>query len=168
MHTVIPTTYPESHFPSAFGGRTERWGFRVAMFFLVVCSCVSETRAGCTHAQPIGWYSQQRSDLPESIKAAANARWGGLFEVVYEGGEFVYVTGASDHQSRLPRCGQDSEESLGQLALHFGSSRPNLAQALPCWTSHKVHRPNSRYPSELSLGQLLDGHLQLPEHPPRF
>lgn len=169
MHTVMPTTYSEKSCLLTLGGRPEGLFVRaVLLMLLVMISWVSEARAGCTHAQPAGWYSQLRSDLPETMKVADNARWSGLFEVIYENGAFVYVAGASDNASRFPRCGRDVEESLGQLALHFESSRPNVPQALQWLSPRRVQRPTSRFSSELSLGQLLDGHLRLPEHPPRF
>jgi hypothetical protein len=169
MHTVMPQAYSEINLLSTLRRRPEGWCYRsVLLVLLVVISWISEAQAGCTHAQPAGWYSQLRSDLPATMKAADNARWSGLFEVVYENGVFVYVAGASDNSLRLPRCGRDVEESLGQLALHFESSRPNVPQALQWLVPRRVQRPVSCYPSEFSLGQLLDGHLQLPEHPPRF
>jgi hypothetical protein len=169
VHTVMPTIESESNFPSTLGLRTKRAVPRIILLVVVLfCSWSQDARAGCTHARPMGWYSQLRSDLPETIKATEKARWSGLFEVVYEDGKFVYVAGASDNQSRLPRCGRDSEESLGQHALHFGSSRPNLPPASNRLTPHQANCPSARFPSEISLGLLLDGHLQLPEHPPRF
>ncbi|MFN9550289.1 MAG: hypothetical protein ACK56Q_08440, partial [Pirellulaceae bacterium] len=104
MHTAMPTAYPECNSPQTLGRHTERPIIRlILLLVLLVCSCVSEARAGCSHAQPAGWYSQLRSDLPETMKAADNTRWNGLFEVVYEDGQFVYVAGASDSQSHLPR-----------------------------------------------------------------
>jgi hypothetical protein len=168
MHTVMPTNCPERSFPQTLGRSTERQVFRLFfLLFLVICPCGSQVRGGCTHAQPAGWYSHLRSDLPETMKAADNTRWNGLFEVVYENGEFVYVVGASDNHSHLPRCGRDAEESLRQLALHFGASRGSFSPASQSLAPNRFQRPNFRYPSELSLGHLLDGYLLLPEHPPR-
>jgi hypothetical protein len=169
MHTAMPTASPECNSPQTLGSHTERPFIRIILLLvLLVCSCVSEARAGCSHAQPAGWYSQLRSDLPETMKAADNTRWNGLFEVVYEDGQFVYVAGASDSQSHLPRCGRDAEETLRQLALHFGASRPSLLHAMQFLEPVPFQRPSSCHPGEMSFGLRLDGHLQLPEHPPKF
>jgi hypothetical protein len=169
MNTAIPKTNPEFDFRSTLGRGNQRQTPRLVLLaILLLCSCVSHARAGCTHAQPAGWYSQLRSDLPETIKASENARWSGLFEVIYEDGEFVYVAGASGNQPHLPRCSRDSEESLQQLAVHFGSPRPILTQALQFLAPFRFDHPHSHHSGENSSGQQLDGHLQLPEHPPKF
>jgi hypothetical protein len=169
MNTAMPKTNLECIFRLTLDTGTERRMTRlVVLAFLLLFSCVSQARAGCTHAQPAGWYSQLRSDLPETMKAAENTRWSGLFEVIYEEGEFVYVAGASGNQPHLPRCSRDSEESLQQLAVHFGSPRPILTQALQFLAPFRFDHPRSHHSGENSSGHQLDGHLQLPEHPPRF